>query len=120
MSEEPMDATNRASASAEATSAKRTARRRRHPAWPEDAESCVNLAEGLIKEGLPLMAVDVVGWARKLSPQHLRLRQLQGLALVRIGATAMANGVLRLLHADGEEDEETLGLLARTHKDLEN
>lgn len=118
MSDKPKNATNPDAAPPEAKGAKPTARRRRHPAWPEDPESCVILAEGFIKEGLPLMAVDVVGWARKLAPQHRRLRQLQGLALVRIGATAMANGVLRLLHADGADDEETLGLLARTHKDL--
>jgi class 3 adenylate cyclase/tetratricopeptide (TPR) repeat protein len=48
----------------------------------------------------------------------VRLRQLQALALARSGATQRANNILIQLHREGHTDEETLGLLARTHKDL--
>ena len=48
----------------------------------------------------------------------MRLRQLQGLALARSGATERANAVLQKLHAEGQTDEETLGMLGRTFKDL--
>lgn len=40
------------------------------------------------------------------------------LSLARTGASHMAHGILEELVGDGETDEETLGLLARTCKDL--
>src|SRR5207237_6567549 len=51
-------------------------------------------------------------------PKDLRLRQLLALALARSGATESANVVLVGLYQEGLRDEETIGLLARTHKDL--
>lgn len=46
------------------------------------------------------------------------MRQLQALALARSGASRQANAILLQLAAEGHEDEETAGLLARTYKDL--
>ena len=46
----------------------------------------------------------------------MRLRQVQGLALVNSGAIERANRILEELESEGQT-EETLGLLARTHKD---
>jgi hypothetical protein len=48
----------------------------------------------------------------------VRLRQLQGLALSRSGATARANAILENLRRQEETGEETLGMLGRTHKEL--
>ena len=46
------------------------------------------------------------------------LRQLQALALARSGDVERANAILGKLAAEGLADAETLGMLARTHKDL--
>jgi class 3 adenylate cyclase len=51
-------------------------------------------------------------------PGDLRSRQLLALALARTGASHTANEILDQLAREGHVDEETLGLLARTHKDL--
>ena len=48
----------------------------------------------------------------------MRLRQLQGLALARSGDVERANELLGKLADEGRGDAETLGMLARTHKDL--
>jgi class 3 adenylate cyclase/tetratricopeptide (TPR) repeat protein len=76
------------------------------------------LAERLLKIGEPLLAYDAVAEGKKSFPQDLRLRQLLALSLARSGAAGPANIVLEKLYEDGYRDEETLGLLARTHKDL--
>jgi class 3 adenylate cyclase len=51
-------------------------------------------------------------------PAHVRLRQLQALALARSGACRLASSILQQLVKEGQRDEETIGLLARTYKDL--
>src|SRR5262249_1269729 len=51
-------------------------------------------------------------------PGDVRLRQLQGLALARSGATKRARDLLEQLTKKGHGNEETLGMLARTYKDL--
>ena len=51
-------------------------------------------------------------------PTHVRMRQLLALSLARAGASRSANALLHELAEEGHADEETLGLLARTHKDL--
>jgi class 3 adenylate cyclase len=53
-----------------------------------------------------------------VAPGNLRLRQLQGLVLARSGDVERANQLLADLAAEGNADAETLGMLARTHKDL--
>lgn len=75
-------------------------------------------AEHFLQAGEPLLAYNEVQQGLEFWPESVRLRQLQGLALARSGATRRANTVLNSLRSDGLSDGETLGLLARTHKDL--
>jgi class 3 adenylate cyclase/tetratricopeptide (TPR) repeat protein len=86
--------------------------------WSGAPEPYRLLGERMLKVGEPLVAYDVVAEGMKSFPQDLRLRQLLALALARSGAPGPANKVLESLYQDGHRDEETLGLLARTHKDL--
>ncbi|HLL76215.1 MAG TPA: adenylate/guanylate cyclase domain-containing protein, partial [Pyrinomonadaceae bacterium] len=86
--------------------------------WAARPEIYGRLAERLLKLGESLLAYDVASEGRKTQPRDLRLRQLQALALSRAGATRRANEALRALYDEGHRDEESLGLLARTHKDL--
>ena len=71
-----------------------------------------------MQQGEPLLAFDVVREGLSIFPADVRLRQLQGLALARGGATKRANLILEELRSEGEADEETLGMLGRTYKDL--
>lgn len=75
-------------------------------------------AESLLSMGEPLLAYNALQTALAEHPSDLRLRQLKGLALARSGALLRANELLSDLWNAGHTDGETLGLLARTHKDL--
>ena len=75
-------------------------------------------AEELLRIGEPLLAYDAIEQALDRWPNDCRLRQLRGLALARSGALRRANRDLQALREEGCVDGETLGLLARTHKDL--
>ena len=96
---------------------------------PTDIESAAELAaervqagirdaEQLLRIGEPLLAYNTIQRALVDRPREPRLRQLKGLALARSGALHRANEELASLRDDGFTDGETLGLLARTHKDL--
>lgn len=76
------------------------------------------IADGFLRLGEPLIAYDMLSEGLKLWPQDLQLQQSMALALARSGATISANRLLQKLVDDGQQDEKTLGLLARTHKDL--
>ena len=65
-----------------------------------------------------MLAYNTLEKALESDPADLRLRQLKGLALARSGALQRANELLAGLRDEGHGDGETLGLLARTHKDL--
>lgn len=86
--------------------------------WAGNADAYQVVAERILNLGEPLLAYDVVAEGIKNSPNDVRLRQLLALALARSGAPGLANSVLLGLYEEGHRDEETLGLLARTHKDL--
>lgn len=86
-----------------------------HPCTPEIYQV---LADSILQLGEPLMAYDVLTEGLKRWPNDLRLQQLLALSLARSGATHRANSLLLQLLESGYTDEETLGLLARTHKDL--
>ena len=86
--------------------------------WAGNADAYKVLAERTLKLGEPLLAYDVVAEGIKNSPKDVRLRQLLALALARSGAAQSARSVLAELYQEGHRDEETVGLLARTHKDL--
>lgn len=90
------------------------------------------LAERIIKVGEPLLAYDVLCRGLKSFPENadflllapddralcVRLLQLSGLALAQSGATYRAKRVLQNLYDKGLRDGETLGILARTCKDI--
>lgn len=76
------------------------------------------LGERILGLGEPLLAYDVVSDGMELWPADVRLRQLQALALARSGASERANGLLQELRRQGHTDIETLGMLARTFRDL--
>ena len=82
------------------------------------ADSIVAAAERHLERGEPLLAYNDVQAGLQRWPDHARLRQLQALSLARSGDVARANAILSALADEGIEDAETLGLLARTHKDL--
>jgi class 3 adenylate cyclase len=84
----------------------------------DSADGAVAVAEQALEKGEPLLAYNGLQEALARWPEHTRLRQLQALSLARSGDTARANEMLAALAAAGVDDAETLGLLARTHKDL--
>lgn len=86
--------------------------------WRRRPRLYTALAGRILKAGEPLIAYDVLSEGLRHTPRDVRLRQLQALALSRSGATERANVILTALAAEGNADEETLGMLARTHKDL--
>jgi class 3 adenylate cyclase/tetratricopeptide (TPR) repeat protein len=77
-----------------------------------------DLAERLIGLMEPLVAYDVASEGLRHFEDDIRLRQLQALALARSGAIESANAELRRLYDEGSRDEETLGILASTHKNM--
>lgn len=83
-----------------------------------DPESYCTLGDILLQMGEPLLAYDVLIEGLQQWPSSLRLQQTVALALARSGATVSANRLLLNLVERGQDDEQTLGLLARTHKDL--
>lgn len=85
---------------------------------PRTPEIYRALGESILQLGEPLMAYDVLAEGLKHWSGDLRLQQLLALALARSGSTVAANTLLTQLVDNGHQDEETIGLLARTHKDL--
>ena len=87
------------------------------PPLPEEL-SAIDAVERCLRQGEPLLAYNAVQEGLRAFPRSRRLRQLCGLSLARSGDTARANRLLRELADEGLADAETLGVLARTHKDL--
>ena len=85
---------------------------------PHELPSAIETVEQYLRQGDPLLAYNAVQDALHVWPGNLRLRQLKGLAVARSGDTERANQLLGELAAEGSADAETLGMLARTHKDL--
>ena len=83
-----------------------------------DLRTCRRRAEDLLGTGSPLLAYDLIEEALQNCPTDVRLRQLKALALGRSGVAGRANEIMRELYREGHADGETLGLLARTDKDL--
>jgi class 3 adenylate cyclase len=86
--------------------------------WATFPELYSLLGKRLLERGSPLLAYDVLAEGRTFRPRDVRLRQLAASALARSGASAAANSLMHRLYEEGHRDEETLGILARTHKDL--
>jgi class 3 adenylate cyclase len=75
-------------------------------------------ATELLKQAAPLPAYDVLAAGLVEFPGDPLLRRLMALALARSGASGPANQMLSALVNEGHHDEETVGMLARTFKDL--
>jgi len=73
-------------------------------------------ARALVRLNRPRFALAILENARRLDPDDVEARQLEGVALGRAERFAEARECLRRL-ADERKDGETLGLLARTWKD---
>jgi hypothetical protein len=84
----------------------------------ETARESIAAAERLLDRGEPLLAYNAAQAGLQRWPGEARLRQLVALALARSGDVERANAILAQLAAEGLDDAETLGMLARTHKDL--
>lgn len=88
------------------------------PTTPRTLDDYRRLGQEHLEAGAPLLAYDALADGLAQFPDDVRLRQLLGLALARTGASRSAIRLLTALRAEGHADEETLGLLARVHKDL--
>lgn len=86
--------------------------------WAYTPEIYRHLGQRVLKLGEPLLAYDILTEGLKNWPSDVRLQQLLALSLARSGATLRANALLMKLREQGNTDEETLGILGRTHKDL--
>jgi class 3 adenylate cyclase len=81
-------------------------------------EPALHSIRACLQAGEPLLASQACESLAQVHPEHPPLLQQWALALARSGAASKANQLMRQLAARGLRDEETLGLLARTHKDL--
>ena len=68
--------------------------------------------------GESLIAYDIVREGLKIWTHDKQLRQIQALALARMGSHERAHEILAQIRREGHHDEETLGLIARTYKDV--
>ena len=95
-------------------------RERGEPAlgWTATPTAYTSLARAFVGVGAPLLGLEVTGEGLETFPEDVHLRQVQGLALARSGSTEAANLVLERLRSQGHLEDETLGVLARTHKDI--
>ncbi|HNY11853.1 MAG TPA: hypothetical protein PKK26_09715, partial [Candidatus Wallbacteria bacterium] len=89
-----------------------------HVLWSGSAELYYELGNVFLKLSEPILAYDVLREGIKHFADDVRMLQLTALALARSGAAESANQILTGLREKGHEDQETTGLLARTHKDL--
>ncbi|MDA7915944.1 TRAFs-binding domain-containing protein [Verrucomicrobia bacterium] len=86
--------------------------------WSQDIQIYRRGVDAALKHGEGFLAFDIADEGLAKFKDDLRLVQLQALALARTGATRRANAILDKLRMEGHQDEETLGILARTHKDF--
>jgi class 3 adenylate cyclase len=75
-------------------------------------------ATQLLSQGSPLSAYDAALAGLQEYPGDPPLQRLMALSLARTGASQQAGQILAALVAGGHHDEETIGMLARTFKDL--
>src|SRR6266850_3442259 len=77
-----------------------------------------SLGKAANENGEALLAFDVAREGLKTWAGDKELRQVKALALARMGSTELARDLLIQIRDEGHNDPETLGLLARTYKDL--
>ncbi|MBF0290982.1 MAG: tetratricopeptide repeat protein [Nitrospinae bacterium] len=71
-----------------------------------------------LQKGSPLVAYDIFSTALKHDPHNVRMRSMLALTLVETGAVEKAATILKALYDTGKADSDTIGILARTFKDL--
>jgi class 3 adenylate cyclase/tetratricopeptide (TPR) repeat protein len=86
--------------------------------WVATPGVYAQLARAFIEVGAPLLGLEVAAEGLEAFADDTGLRQARGLALARSGSTEEANRALEQLRQEGHLEVETLGILARTHKDL--
>ncbi|MCP4203930.1 MAG: DUF4071 domain-containing protein [bacterium] len=86
-------------------------------AWETTAALGCGIVEGLVKLGAYEQALKSLEVLKARFPKSLRVQQLKGLALARSGNWQQAQLELEELRELGEQDPETLGILARTWMD---
>ncbi|HKV08034.1 MAG TPA: TRAFs-binding domain-containing protein [Thermoanaerobaculia bacterium] len=86
-------------------------------AWQSSPILGCQVAEALIALKQPESALQVLAGLRARFPKSIRPRQLEGLALARLGDWRKAQEILESLVAAGEQDPETLGICGRTWMD---
>ena len=100
--------------------------------WQKFPELYLALGKRILSVGEAVMAYDVFSKGldgfnvsvsinkldKKLQPVFLKMLQQQALALAQSGALVPANDILKRLRKQGANDGETLGILARTYKDM--
>jgi class 3 adenylate cyclase len=86
--------------------------------WFRNVQIYRRAVDKALQLGEAFLAFDMAVEGLRAFKDDLRLIQLQALALARTGATKRANQILDHLRLSGHKDEETLGILARTHKDF--
>jgi len=80
-------------------------------------DSFRQLGENLRRRGDSLQAYDAIETGLSSWPQDTRLLQLKALVLADLGVLKSAREILIRLIKEGHDDEETLGILARTYKE---
>ena len=90
----------------------------RRDAWAEDVAIYRQAVGSALKLGEAFLSYDIAREGLEVFADDVRLLQLQALALARTGATRRAGAILVGLREQGQDDEETFGILARTHKDF--
>lgn len=86
--------------------------------WYRNVQIYRRAVDVALRLGESFLAFDMTVEGLQAFKNDLRLIQLQALALARTGATKRANAILQHLRASGHDDEETMGILARTYKDF--
>ena len=90
----------------------------RRVAWAKDVAIYRQAVGSALKLGEAFLSYDIAREGLEVFADDVRLLQLQALALARTGATRRAGAILVGLREQGQDDEETFGILARTHKDF--
>ena len=91
---------------------------RREAASRLDEQIYFQFATRFLELGENLLAFDAAQEGLQCWPDSLELLNSKALSLARSGAYREANVLLENLYAKGASDHETVGLLARTYKDL--
>lgn len=87
--------------------------------WHKRVEIYIAFAERALGNAEHLLAYDILREGQTLYPENVRILQLMGLTLARLGLQGDALEILENLYKVQKlEDEETLGLLGRLYKDF--